>query len=363
MPRPTRLRLPTAMTSAAAVHDAWREADGEEGQRSTPGSRASGWWHGPRRRPTCRSGARRRDTGVMKVCSMVPSQRSHMITRLMSSSTADRYAHVSVPISRNSMSLGTSTGLDQAAAAGLLGDEGDGQGVDHPVDEPDRPPTPSSASTGSSGARRTPTRGPPVAGAGDADQRPLPSSVALIGRLLVLVVFDAAAGEGHEHRLHVDVLDATLGAGHLRSGARAGVPSATIRPPARKAMPVAEQVGLLHVVGGEQDRHAVVAPDLGDEALHVALASRVQPGGGLVEQHQPGRGRERRGRPPPSAAGRATGAASAPGCDPPRDRGGRGSPRCGAAPPAPTARRRARRTAGSRAATWPGRTRGPPTPG
>ena len=52
-----------------------------------------------------------RSTGAISVCSIVPSQRSHEITRLMSSSTADRYAQTSVPISRNSTSRDTSTPL------------------------------------------------------------------------------------------------------------------------------------------------------------------------------------------------------------------------------------------------------------
>ena len=42
------------------------------------------------------------------MCSIVPSHRSHMITRLMSSRTADMYAHTSVPINRNRVSRGSS---------------------------------------------------------------------------------------------------------------------------------------------------------------------------------------------------------------------------------------------------------------
>jgi hypothetical protein len=49
-----------------------------------------------------------RSTGAISVCSIVPSQRSQEITRLMSSSTADRYAQTSVPISRNSTNFCTS---------------------------------------------------------------------------------------------------------------------------------------------------------------------------------------------------------------------------------------------------------------
>ena len=49
-----------------------------------------------------------RGTGAISVCSIVPSQRSHWITRLMSSSTADRYAQTSVPISKKSTSARTS---------------------------------------------------------------------------------------------------------------------------------------------------------------------------------------------------------------------------------------------------------------
>ena len=56
----------------------------------------------------------------MKVCSIVPSHRSHMITRLMSSSTAEMYAHVSVPISRNSVSLDSWRGLTAPTWAASL---------------------------------------------------------------------------------------------------------------------------------------------------------------------------------------------------------------------------------------------------
>ena len=49
-----------------------------------------------------------RSTGAISVCSIVPSQRSHEITSEMSSRTAERNAHTSVPISRNSTRLFTS---------------------------------------------------------------------------------------------------------------------------------------------------------------------------------------------------------------------------------------------------------------
>ena len=51
--------------------------------------------------------------------------------------------------------------------------------------------------------------------------------------------------------------------------------------------PVGELVGLVEVLGGEEDRDAV-GDQLADDLPHGAAAARVQAGGRLVEEDQPG---------------------------------------------------------------------------
>ena len=106
MPRPTRLTLPTTMTAAAAGQDARAKLTEKKGSEHPRMSSV--------RRVACTtpnsdipSRCTTRGTGVIRVCSIVPSHRSHMMTRLMSSRMADRYAHPSVPTSKKRVSLDT----------------------------------------------------------------------------------------------------------------------------------------------------------------------------------------------------------------------------------------------------------------
>ena len=55
---------------------------------------------------------------------------------------------------------------------------------------------------------------------------------------------------------------------------------------------VAERLGLVHVVRGQQDGGVVRIAQLADEDLHVLLGARIEAGGRLVEQQQNRRGQE-----------------------------------------------------------------------
>src|SRR5262249_34955591 len=57
--------------------------------------------------------------------------------------------------------------------------------------------------------------------------------------------------------------------------------------------PVAERLGLCHIVGAEKDRGVVVITKLMHESLHVLFRARVEPGCWLVEQQQDRRGQQR----------------------------------------------------------------------
>ena len=90
---------------------------------------------------------------------------------------------------------------------------------------------------------------------------------------------------------------------------------------------VGEHVGLLEVLGGEEDRHAAV----GGQALHLlperAAALRVETRGGLVEEQDPGPVHERESQVEPAL--HASRVAAAPGGPPPRrGRPARAAPRC-----------------------------------
>ncbi len=67
--------------------------------------------------------------------------------------------------------------------------------------------------------------------------------------------------------------------------------------------PVREPVGLLEVLGGEDERGAV-GHQIGDRAPHVGPGGGVQPGGGLVEEHDRAAHDQARGevQPPPHPA-------------------------------------------------------------
>ena len=54
-----------------------------------------------------------------------------------------------------------------------------------------------------------------------------------------------------------------------------------------------ERLGLVEVVGAEQDRRVVRRPDLADELLHLELRARVEARRRLVEQEQDRRGEQR----------------------------------------------------------------------
>ena len=70
-----------------------------------------------------------------------------------------------------------------------------------------------------------------------------------------------------------------------------GVPSATSLPSVDDADPVGELVGLLEVLGGEEDRHAELVVQPPDLLPDPGAAHRVEPGGRLVEeQDRPGCG-------------------------------------------------------------------------
>lgn len=121
MPSPTTLALPTAMTAPAVSQSAPDSSTWKNGNEkasismvlimacSTPKADMPMRWT-------------TRGTGAIRVCSIVPSHRSHMMVRLMSSSTADRYAHTRVPMSRNMVKRGSSVWLmapDRAASLAM----------------------------------------------------------------------------------------------------------------------------------------------------------------------------------------------------------------------------------------------------
>ena len=82
-----------------------------------------------------------------------------------------------------------------------------------------------------------------------------------------------------------------------------GVPSATISPRSSTRDPVGELVGLLEVLGGEEDGHAA-GHELADDRPHRAPAARVQPRRRLVEEDDPrvADERHRQVEPAPHAA-------------------------------------------------------------
>ena len=69
--------------------------------------------------------------------------------------------------------------------------------------------------------------------------------------------------------------------------------------------PVGQLVGLLQVLRGEQDGDTVLADQVVDDLPHGAPAARVEPGGWLVQEDDPGLADQRHGQiqPPPHAPG------------------------------------------------------------
>ena len=67
----------------------------------------------------------------------------------------------------------------------------------------------------------------------------------------------------------------------------AGEPIARIVPAVHERDPLAQAVGLVHVVGREQDGHAALLAQLGDEVPHGAAGDRVEADRRLVEDQQP----------------------------------------------------------------------------
>jgi hypothetical protein len=59
-----------------------------------------------------------------------------------------------------------------------------------------------------------------------------------------------------------------------------------IRPAAHHGHPVTEQDGLLDVVGHEDDRDAVLLPDVQQELVHALPGDRIQGTERLVHQQQ-----------------------------------------------------------------------------
>ena len=104
------LKLPTAITAAAAAQSACPKSTVKNGIAKARISRVR---TSACRIPNAAMPTRwiQRGTGAINVCSIVPSQRSQVMTRLMSSSTADRYAQTSVPNSRNRMRSLTSAAV------------------------------------------------------------------------------------------------------------------------------------------------------------------------------------------------------------------------------------------------------------
>ena len=114
-------------------------------------------------------------------------------------------------------------------------------------------------------------------------------------------VVDGVAGERQEHV--VERLSAGLG---LELGGRALGDQA---PAVEQPDGVGELVGLLEVLRGEEDRHAV-GEQLADDLPQVAAAARVEPGGRFVEEDQPRTADQRHGEVEPAlhAAGVRRGA-------------------------------------------------------
>src|SRR3954453_805451 len=86
---------------------------------------------------------------------------------------------------------------------------------------------------------------------------------------LLFVVLDGAAGQDHEHVLEVDVLERLAIGNRLpQLGRRAlGVDASSHD----EGDAVAERLGLSHFMGREQDRGVVIALNLADKRLDVAL--------------------------------------------------------------------------------------------
>ena len=80
----------------------------------------------------------------------------------------------------------------------------------------------------------------------------------------------------------------------------AGVPSAITLPRSITAMPVGELVGLLQVLGAEQDRRAAV-DERADDVPDLVARARVEAGRRLVQEHQLRRRHDRGGDVEPAA--------------------------------------------------------------
>src|SRR3954453_6827263 len=110
------------------------------------------------------------------------------------------------------------------------------------------------------------------------------SSSSLTDHHLLFVVLDRATGQDHEHVLEVDVLERLAVGDRLpQLGRRALSDEASSHD---EGDAIAQRLGLSHVMRREEDRGVVIALHLADEGLNVALATRVEPRCGLVEQHQ-----------------------------------------------------------------------------
>ena len=145
-------------------------------------------------------------------------------------------------------------------------------------------------------------------------------ATALAGRPVVQRDVDGGAdGEGvvagdalaraatRRRRRHVAV-DAQLEelaaqAGEQRGGAVQGDDAALVHD----GDAVAELLGLVEVVGGEQDRHARPGPQAGDEVEQLVADARVEADGGLVEEQHLRVGDQRPGDLEPAALAAAVG--------------------------------------------------------
>ena len=64
--------------------------------------------------------------------------------------------------------------------------------------------------------------------------------------------------------------------------------------------PVGEDVGLLEILGGQENGHSLVVGEARDLLPQRGPALRVEPGRGLVEEQDPGRVDERQGQVEPA---------------------------------------------------------------
>src|SRR6266540_5916991 len=105
------------------------------------------------------------------------------------------------------------------------------------------------------------------------------------------VVVEALTGQGHEYILHRGA--AVLAA--LRAD-RALQPLGRIKRDDLAVVdnrdPVAQPVGLIHIVGRQEHSCLVIAAHPQDEALHILLGTRIEAGRRLVEQQQQRRGQQ-----------------------------------------------------------------------